>query len=119
MDDEKLVRNICGNILTSLGYKVDFAKDGKDAIEIYRMEAEKGKPFDLVIMDLTIPGGLGGKEAVVKLHEIDPYAKVIVSSGYSVDPIMSDYKKSGFCGVINKPYNANQVSEVVSSILKA
>lgn len=119
MDDEEFVRNVSGDILTALGYEVDFARDGKEAIDIYGKEAKKGKPFDLVIMDLTIPGGLGGKEAVVKLHEIDPDAKIIVSSGYSVDPIMSDYKKYGFCGVINKPYNANQVSEVVGSILKA
>ncbi len=119
MDDEELVRNICGYILTRLGYEVDFASDGKEAIDIYRREAEEGKPFNLVIMDLTIPGGLGGKEAVVKLHQIDPNAKVVVSSGYSIDPIMSDYKKYGFCGVINKPYNAKQVSEVVSNILKA
>ncbi len=119
MDDEEFVRDICVHILTRLGYEVDFAKDGNEAIDIYGRETREGKPFDLVIMDLTIPGGLGGKEAVVKLQRIDPHAKVIVSSGYSVDPIMSDYKKYGFCGVINKPYNTNEVSEVVSGILKA
>ncbi|MDA8082243.1 MAG: PAS domain S-box protein [Nitrospiraceae bacterium] len=119
MDDEELVRNVSGDILTALGYEVSFARDGKEAIDLYRREAEEGNPFHLVIMDLTIPAGLGGKEAVTKLHEIDPYAKIIVSSGYSSDPIMSDYKKYGFCGVINKPYNANQVSEVVNNALKA
>ncbi|MBF0500356.1 MAG: DUF3365 domain-containing protein [Candidatus Riflebacteria bacterium] len=119
MDDEELVRNVSGYILTSLGYEVDVAKDGKAAIEMFKREAEKGKPFDLVIMDLTIPGGLGGKDAALQLHEIAPDAKIIVSSGYSVDPIMSDYKKYGFCGVINKPYNAIQVSEIISRILKS
>lgn len=118
MDDEELVRNVSGEILTALGYEVDFASDGNEAIDLYMREAEKGDPFHLVIMDLTIPGGLGGKETVVKLLEIDPSAKVIVSSGYSVDPVMSDHKKYGFCGLINKPYNTNQVSEVVSNILK-
>ena len=118
MDDELLIRNVSGEILTALGYEVGFARDGKEAIDEYKKAENDGKPFDLVIMDLTIPGGMGGKEAVAKLHESFPDAKVIVSSGYSVDPIMSEYKKYGFSGVISKPYNANQVSETISKILE-
>ncbi len=117
MDDEPLIRNIGKEILSALGYEVDVTKDGKEAVEAYTKAQNKGKPFDLVIMDLTVPGGMGGKEAAAKLHEFDPDAKVIVSSGYSVDPIMSEYEKYGFSGVINKPYNANQLSEAISKII--
>jgi two-component system cell cycle sensor histidine kinase/response regulator CckA len=119
MDDEELIRKVSGEILTALGYEVHFAHDGTEAIEIYKREKNNGAPFDLVIMDLTIPGGIGGKEAIVKLREFDSNATVIVSSGYSVDPIMADFKKYGFSGVINKPYSANQVSEVISKILRS
>ena len=117
MDDEPLVRDVSTAILTELGYEVSEAIDGKEAIEIYSMAEKDGKPFSAVIMDLTIPGGMGGKEAVRKLLEIAPNAKVIVSSGYSTDPIMADYKKYGFCGVVVKPYNTNEVSEVIAKVL--
>ena len=69
-------------------------------------------------MDLTIPGGMGGKEAVKKLLEVAPHAKIFVSSGYSTDPIMGDYKKYGFCGVIVKPYNANEVSDMIAKVMR-
>lgn len=118
MDDELLIRNVSGEILSALGYEVEFAKDGKEAIDEYKKAKNDGNPFDLVIMDLTVPGGMGGKEAVAKLHLSSPEAKVIVSSGYSADPIMSECKKYGFSGVISKPYNANQVSEAISKILE-
>jgi CheY-like chemotaxis protein len=117
MDDEPLIRSVAGELFTALGYEVGFAGDGQEAIYIYKREKDEGKPFDVVIMDLTVPGGMGGKEAVSRLHEIAPDAKVLVSSGYSVDPIMAEYKKYGFCGVINKPYNANQVSEIIRNVL--
>jgi two-component system cell cycle sensor histidine kinase/response regulator CckA len=77
-----------------------------------------GKPFNAVIMDLTIPGGMGGKEAVKKLFEIDPDAKVVVSSGYSTDPIMSEYKKYGFSAVITKPYSFSQMVKTLQGLLR-
>lgn len=117
MDDEVIIRNVGGEILNALGYEVGFAKDGTEAIEAYKQAEKEQRPFDIVIMDLTIPGGIGGKETVRKLLEFAPHAKVIVSSGYSADPIMSDYAKYGFCGVITKPYNVNQVSGVISRIM--
>jgi len=104
--------------LTMLGYEVDFAKDGKEAIELYKKAKESGKSFDVVIMDLTIPGGMGGKETVKKLLEINPDVKAIVSSGYSSDPIMAEYKSYGFSGVVVKPYNTVGLSRVVADVLK-
>lgn len=117
MDDEPLIRDVASAILKALGYEVGVAADGKEAIEIYVKAQKDGQPFNLVIMDLTIPGGMGGKEAVGKLLEIAPDAKVIVSSGYSMDPIMADYKKYGFSGVVVKPYNANEMSEMITKIM--
>ncbi len=118
MDDEELVRNVAGDILIDLGYDVAYAKDGNEAVEVY-LEAEKEQNlFDVVIMDLTIPGGMGGKDAVKKLQAVAPAAKVIVSSGYSKDPIMAEYEKYGFCGVVCKPYDANEISEEISKVMK-
>lgn len=118
MDDEDVVRSVAGGILGALGYEVSFARDGREAIDVYKRALALQKPFDIVIMDLTIPGGMGGKEAVKGLHAIAPDAKVIVSSGYSLDPIMSEYRKYGFCGVIEKPYSAHQISETIHQVLK-
>ena len=85
---------------------------------MYKKARESGQPFDVVIMDLTIPGGMGGKEAIKKLLEIDPYAKVIVSSGYATDPIMSDYKKYGFSAVVTKPYSVEQLEKILHRLFR-
>ncbi|MGH7806973.1 MAG: ATP-binding protein, partial [Thermodesulfobacteriota bacterium] len=116
MDDEAVVREIFGEILNHLGYRVEFAKDGNEVIEIYQRARDGGNPFDLVIMDLTVPGGMGGREAIERLQKIDPGIKAIVSSGYSNDPIMSDYKKYGFRGVISKPYKIEDLSQIIGKI---
>lgn len=113
MDDEEIIRLFLSEILTGAGYKVELTIDGAEAIEHYVKAKEAGKPFDAVIMDLTIPGGMGGKEAIKKLLEIDPEVKAIVSSGYSTDPIMSDCKKFGFSAVVTKPYIASQIEETL------
>jgi PAS domain S-box-containing protein len=117
MDDEELIRNVAGEILKELGYEVAFAKDGKEAIEAYLKAEREKKPFDVVIMDLTVPGGMGGKEAAANLLAVAPGSKIIVSSGYSMDPIMADYRKFGFCGVVRKPYNANEISEAIAKVI--
>lgn len=117
MDDEDMVRDVAGNVLKYIGYEAEAAKDGAEAIELYRKGMESGRPFDAVIMDITIPGGMGGKEAIKKLLEIDPNVKAIVSSGYSEDPVMAEFRKYGFCGVIAKPYEAEQLSRALSDVI--
>ncbi|MHA2062261.1 MAG: PAS domain S-box protein, partial [Candidatus Sifarchaeia archaeon] len=118
MDDEDVIREAIGEILTHLGYQVELAKNGEEAIALYKAAKSVGQSFDLVLMDLTIRGGMGGKEAIKKLLEIDPNVKALVSSGYSTDPVMSDYKKYGFTGVVAKPYNISELSETVHETIK-
>ena len=117
MEDEETVRDVLGLMLDSMGYSAEFAVDGEEAIRKYKEAMEAGKPFEVVIMDLTIPGGMGGKEAIKKILEIDPYAKVIASSGYSNDPIMSNYKDYGFKGVLIKPYKVQNLAKVLRDVL--
>ncbi|MGE5421811.1 MAG: PAS domain S-box protein [Ignavibacteriales bacterium] len=118
MDDEEAVRSTLGRMIEKLGYKVQYAGDGQAALDTYLVAIEANDPFDLVIMDLTIPGAMGGKEAVSLLLEMDPQAKAVVSSGYSNDPVMSDYAKYGFKGVIPKPYKINELGTVLDRVIK-
>ncbi len=117
MDDEKMIRHLAGEILSYLGYKVSFSKDGAKAIEIYKGAMESGEPFDAVILDLTVRGGMGGKEAIRKLMEIDPHVTGIVSSGYSDDSVMTNFEKYGFKGVVAKPYSVHEVSVVLDEAI--
>jgi PAS domain S-box-containing protein len=117
MDDDESIRDVMEETLGFLGYEVLTASDGADALKIYDHHARDKKRIDLVIMDLTIPGGMGGKEAVGKLLDLDPDAKVIVSSGYSQDPVMADYESYGFIDILAKPYTLEEVSKKISRIL--
>ncbi len=117
MDDEGFIRDILGRLFTHFGYEVGYAKDGTEAIAAYQAAADEGRPYHLVIMDLVIPGGMGGRETVQKLLALDPDAKVIVSSGYSNDPIMANYKRYGFCEAVAKPYKNDELRMVVQRIL--
>lgn len=119
MDDEAFVRSVIEAILAEIGCQVVLSKDGRDAVELYKRAKESGSPFDAVILDLTIPGGMGGKEAIKELLEVDPGVRAIVSSGYSDDPIMSEYRRYGFSAVIAKPYRVAEVSKVVQNVLAA
>ena len=113
MDDEEQVRGIVGEMLTHLGYEPGYANDGSEAVELYQKAMQNATPYDAVIIDLTIPGGMGGKEAIVKLLQIDPGVKAIVSSGYSNDPVMAEHAVYGFSGVVTKPFDIEQLSKVL------
>jgi two-component system, cell cycle sensor histidine kinase and response regulator CckA len=117
MDDEKLVRETVGEMLTRMGYEVQYARDGQEAIELYARRRQDGQPFDAVIMDLTVPGGMGGIEANARLREMDPAAKTIVSSGYATDPIMSDFASFGFQGRLAKPYRMADLKHTLYQVI--
>ncbi|MBN2157528.1 MAG: response regulator [Candidatus Lokiarchaeota archaeon] len=117
MDDEEPIRKILGGMLKKLGYEVEFAENGEEAITKYTAVYKSSKSFLAVIMDLTIPGSMGGKEAIRKLLKIDPNVKAIVSSGYSSDPIMAEFSKFGFIGVLSKPYTIVELQKTLSRSL--
>lgn len=117
MDDEEVIRQVAAEILEVLGYEADICGDGGDALELYRIAREEGRPYRAVIMDLTIPGGMGGEEAAARLREMDADARIIVSSGYSNDPVMARYRDYGFSGAIVKPYKVEQLGESLRAVL--
>ena len=117
MDDEEIVRTIAGDILRYIGYEVEFAATGEEAIAAFKNSLDSGTGFDAVILDLTIPGGMGGKETVCKLLELNPEVRAIASSGYHNDPVMANFRKYGFKNVIPKPYKVSQLSELVHSVI--
>ena len=119
MDDEEIVLEVIKEMLRILGHEVKGVKDGKEAIEVYKEAKQKGDPFDVVILDLTVPTGMGGEEAVKELLKIDPEVKAIVSSGYSNDPIMSEYEKYGFKAVVPKPYGIEELKEALRKALSS
>lgn len=119
MDDEADIREVAGEMLRFLGLNVSFARDGYEALQLYRQALSSGAKFDAVILDLTIPGGMGGKDAVQELRRIDPGVKAIVSSGYSTDLIMANYEEYGFDGCMAKPYKLNEMSEALQKVLPA
>jgi len=117
MDDEELIRNIAGEMIGALRHDVEFAECGEIAIEKYRSAKESGDPFDIVILDLTVRGGLGGRETIKQLHVIDPGVRAIVSSGFSDDAVVSDYDKYGFKSRLTKPYRLDDLKETLNSLL--
>ena len=118
MDDEASLRKMVGRMLKTLGYESEFAMDGAEAIRMVKEAQESEKPYDAVILDLTIPGGMGGKEAINKLLEIDPEVKAIVSSGYSDDPVLANFQEYGFKGMMPKPFESLSLGKVLHEVLK-
>jgi signal transduction histidine kinase/CheY-like chemotaxis protein len=117
MDDEPQLRTLYRELLTSLGYDTEVVSNGQEAIEAYRKAHDLGQPFDAVIMDLTVPGGMGGREALAEILAVDPDALAIVASGYSADPVLSRFQEAGFSGALAKPFSASQLSQVLARAL--
>lgn len=117
MEDEETIRDVTGEMLRHFGYEVAFARDGTEAIALYRRARETDQPFDVIIMDLTIPGGMGGKEAIRNILDIDPQAKAVVASGYTTDPIIAEFRQYGFCDRIAKPYKSEALHEILHRII--
>jgi PAS domain S-box-containing protein len=117
MDDQEPILKMVSRMLNRMGYITETVTDGAKAIELYREAYAAGNPFDLVILDLTVPGGMGGARTIPELLQIDPTVKAVVSSGYSNDPIMANYQDYGFCGVVPKPYTKDQLAELLCRIL--
>jgi two-component system, cell cycle sensor histidine kinase and response regulator CckA len=117
MDDEELVRDVLGGMLECIGYEVTHAQDGSEAIALYKTASKSDQPFDTVIMDLTVPGGMGGRETIRHLLAIDPEVKALISSGYSDDPIMSSYHEFGFRGAVSKPCKLGELERVLHEVM--
>ena len=114
MDDDEGVRFIASRTLEHMGYAVDCAEDGPEAIELHRRAVESGVPYLAVILDLTIPGGMGGAKVLEKLRELQPEVKAFVSSGYPDDPVMRNAAAHGFCGALSKPFRYEDVERVMT-----
>ena len=118
MDDEKGVREIAGRMLKHLGYPdVEFAGDGAEAIKLYKTSMKSGNPFGMAILDLTIPGGMGGEVTIRELLKLDPAVKAIISSGYIDDPVMARFRDYGFSGMITKPYTIAELRQAVQDVM--
>ena len=118
MDDEPMILETVQKLLSVLGYSVVCAKNGQEALQSYRTAMSEGKPFLVVIMDLVVPGGMGGKESMAKILEIDPKARGIVSSAYSQDPVMADPQKYGFKAMVAKPYDISAFSQILAKVIQ-
>lgn len=116
LDDEYSVRETGKALIESLGYIVDVARDGKSAVELYKKAFKDKKPFRAIVADLTIPGGMGGIEAIKEIKKVDQNVKAIVSSGYSTSNVMSEYRKYGFSGALRKPYDLAELSKALHDV---
>ena len=117
MDDEAGIRELLSVLLTSLGYEVVCTPDGAEAITVYQRAQASEQPFTAVILDITIPGGLGGKETMARLRAADPQVKALISSGYAHDPILANFAQYGFCGVVTKPYTVEQLHHTLQGVI--
>ena len=118
MDDETILRQVGSDILSLLGFQVDTVCDGEAALLSYRKAREEGLPYTLLVMDLTIRGGMGGVETIQRLREMDPKVLAIVSSGYSSGSVLSEYRDYGFSGIVSKPYRVEEMARVVERVLR-
>ena len=119
MDDEEVVRDVAAKSLKRLGFDVDLVHNGSEALARYREALDSGRPFDVVILDLTVPGGMGGKETVQELLKINPNVKTLICSGYSNDRAVANYAEFGFSGVVAKPFRPKELAQAVQNLISA
>ncbi len=117
MDDDEMVRDVAAMMLGALGYEAGIASNGKEAVELFRKARLSGNPFDIVILDLVVPGGMDGKETLARLKDIDPGVRAIVTTGYSHDPVVANFKEFGFAGALAKPYVVSEFADAVKKAL--
>ena len=113
-----MIRGVAGRMLHTLGCEVRCAADGAEAVAMYREHMDRGEGFAVVVMDLTVPGGMGGREALAELRALDPDVRAVVSSGYANDPILSRFRDYGFCGVLTKPFALQDLRRVLWQVLE-
>ena len=118
MDDEEIIRDVTHEILQFLNYEVLSVRDGIEAVDLYKKEKMSGYPFDMVILDLSIPNGMGGKETIELLRNYDPEVKAVISSGFTDDPVVKDFSNYGFSERLTKPYNIREMKNLLEKIIK-
>ena len=118
MDDEQIILDVTQEVLKFLKYDVVFARDGLAAIDLYKKEKTSGAPFDIVILDLSVPSGMGGKETIEQLIKFDPAVKAIVSSGYTNDPVVENFSQYGFSGILTKPYKIADLKNILEQLMR-
>jgi PAS domain S-box-containing protein len=118
MDDDWDILRVTRDVLNYLGYDTVLARNGKEAVDVYMKALKESESFDVVILDLTVQGGMGGKETIQKLKEIDPEVKAVISSGYSNDPVTAHYREYGFSSAITKPYSIDELKKALQSVMQ-
>ena len=116
VNDEPIIRDVVRMMLGQLGHDGEFVGDGPSAVEKYREAIEAGTRFDAVIVDLSLPAGMDGVDTVKALREIDPEVKALVSTGYAGGEVVDQHKQYGFCGVVNKPFNLDQLTAALEKV---
>jgi CheY-like chemotaxis protein len=117
MDDEESIRRLASSMCKKLGLGITTVADGADAVAEYQRARTSGTPYNLVILDLTVPGGMGGQRALEMLRKIDPDVKAVVSSGYANEQVLANFQAHGFCAMVAKPYEVGELARVLSSVL--
>ncbi len=118
MDDEAAIRRAAAALLERLGMQAVAVDDGEQALREYSAAREAGRPYDLVILDLTVPGGMGGRETMERLLQLDPGVRALVSSGYSSDPVVAKFRVHGFAGMVPKPYDITELGRAIHTVMK-
>jgi CheY-like chemotaxis protein len=118
MDDEQIILDVTQEVLNFLNYDGMFASDGQTAIDLYKKEKNAGAPFDIVILDLSVHTGMGGKETIEALRKFDPLVKGIVSTGFANDPVVENFSQYGFSGKLTKPYKISDLKNILEQLMK-